>query len=398
MSIDSTQPSPLNISPLSITQFAVKKKWMCDYGADVIDETHRLSNIVAPLCIEEKSYELYRQSGGTWDSISDEEIIKLLSDETQQWDRIILPVYNPKFFKFIHLHPCEELRFGFDSEELSYEDSLHIAKCKDLRLIDVGFNDVEAEDVQALKQLPNLSKIIYHGSGDLLKCFKVLQEFPHLDLLQIYGSDDCDLESPAFPFKDEDLHTALSYLSSKKHTTRHLHITITIGPVVLAALGQFTEIQSLYIEDVSALLYTGFDLYLLFMSTNLQKSVRHLHLHNITFDEDALSHLAKFHNLVSIDCNGLNVSTEDLKAIIRANADRLQSLTIVKCRHVGDGLLDAISICEKLGWANISGTAVSARAIDIYRKAKRPNWGNLQYKELKPHPRGKQSDENQMQE
>ena len=398
MSIDSTQPSPLNISPLSITQFGVKKKWMCDYGADLIDETHRLSNIAAPLCIEEKGMELYRQSDGTWDSISDEEIIKLLSDEKQQWDRIILPTYNPEFFEHLHLHPCEELRFSFSFEELSREDIFNISKCKDLRLIDVGFNDVEDEDLQSLKQLPNLSKIVYFGSGDLLKCFEALNEFPHLDLLQIRGSHTCDLESPAFPFKDEDLHAALSYLYSKKHTTRHLHITITIGPVVLAALGQFTEIQSIFIEDISALIYTGFDLYLLFMSPNLQKSVRHLHLHGTTFDKDALSHLAHFTNLRTLDCNALDISTDDLTAIIRASADHLQSLTIENCREVGDGLLYAISSCKKLGRADISGTAVSARAIEGYVKAKRPNWGALHYKEFRPHPKDVQSDQNQMDE
>ena len=381
-------PSLLSIEGiLSLTEFAKKKKWLCAYGADLIDETHRISNMVAPLCIEEKRSEICCQSGYTWDSISDAQVLALLRDEKQQWDRINLPMYDPEFFEYLHLHPCEELRFDFGLEELSHEDFLHIAKCKDLRLIDMCVNDVDVEDVKALKQLPKLSKIVFDRNRDLLKCFQDLEEFPHLDLLQINGSHDCDLESPAFPFEDKDLHGALSYLSSKKHTTRHLHITTTLGPIVFAALGQFTQVESIYVQNIESLSYTGFDLYVLFMSPSIQKSVRHLHLHNTKFDEEALLHLAKFQNLVSIDFGGLEATTEEVVAIINTSAEKLQSLTLRFCRKVGDGVLEAIAGCNKLRNAVVWETAVSAKAIEKYRKTKRPNWGALEYKEFKDRSR-----------
>ena len=92
------------------------------------------------------------------------------------------------------------------------------------------------------------------------------------------------------------------------------------------------------------------------MSPSIQKSVCHLHLHKTKFDEEALSRLAKFHNLVSIDFHGSEIMTEEMVEITNASADNLQNLTLKFCRNVGDRLLDVIAGCRKLRNAVVSET------------------------------------------
>ena len=382
---------------LNLTQFCSKKKWLCPYGPELVDETHRLTNYVAPLCIDEKRFELFFQPNNMGESLSDADIIEFLKDEKQQWDRIILPTYNPEFFEYLYLHPCEELRLSYSREGLSREDILNISKCTSLRVIDIHTHDVDPDDVRMLQKLPHLEKLMY-ASGDAWACFDVLNEVPHLNFLQIEGSSDCALDSPAFPFENESLVEALAFINLRKEATRHLRISITRGPIVFATLGQFEHVESIFIEDINALFYNGFDLYILFMSPHIQKSVRHLHFNTIQLDERALSHIAKFKNLRSIDFGGLEITTEQMVAIIHASADHLQSLTIKGCENVGDGLLGAISSCKRLRKAYIAQTAVSCEVVEAYIKAKQPNWGTLEYKEFKPYPIGMQSDQGQMDE
>ena len=136
--------------------------------------------------------------------------------------------------------------------------------------------------------------------------------------------------------------------------------------------------RSVPLSPRRTIIFTGVSTYVLFMSPSIQKSVRHLHQQNTKFDEEALSHLAKFHNLVSIDFHGLEIMTEEMVAITNARADRLQSLTIANCTVVADELLDAISSCKKLWNADIFKTEVSARAIETKAELKRRNWGALQ--------------------
>ena len=43
---------------LSLTIFSKKKKWLCSWGPELIDETHRLSNFSVPIIIEQKIWKI----------------------------------------------------------------------------------------------------------------------------------------------------------------------------------------------------------------------------------------------------------------------------------------------------------------------------------------------------
>ena len=381
--------SSLSIDPvLNLIQFAKKKKWLCAWGPELIDETHRLSNTVLPICIEHKKTDLYRQYDREEEfEISGDEVVDYLSDEKQQWDRIILREIDDEIFELLHLHPCEELHLDFELGELEREDFAQIAKCKDLRLLDLYCNRYDPEDIRLLEPLPHLEKIIYGLSDEAFTCLDALQRFPHLTMLQMNASNEADPEDPEYPFEDFCLTDALSYIRERAETTRHLHISITVGPIAFATIGQFKHVESIFIADICALSYTGFDLYLLFMSPSIQQSVRHLHFNCIKFDKEALSYLAKFKNLRTIDFRGLGVSTRHVCRIIHTNADHLRTLIVSDCSKVRHGLLEAIASCKSLRDIDISGTGVTKEAIEKYKEAKRPFWQVISYRPPRHPPK-----------
>ena len=372
-------------SILSLIQFAKKKKWLCPWGAELVDETHRLSNMLPPVGFgpnegHPRSQWSLTATGINGGDLSAEDILDLLSDERQQWDRIIFHEFDPQFLEHLHLHPCEELLFSLEFT-LRHErsDFENIAKCKTLRLIDLHFNEYDLEDMRLLERLPNLEKLVSNLGAHAMTCFNALKHFPHLAMLQMNASNHTNINYPSFPFQPVELTDALSYISDRKDTIHHLYITITVGSVVLATLGSLKNVESIFVEDMSAISYTGFDLYLLFMSPNLQKSVRHLQFNCTKFDKNALSHLAKFTNLRSIDFRGLGISTRHMCRIIEANADNLQSLSLFGCCRIKDALLDSISRCKSLRSIDILETGVTAEAIEKYKEAKRPFWQVLTY-------------------
>ena len=213
-------------------------------------------------------------------------------------------------------------------------------------------------------------------------------------MLQINSSHFCPLEIPSFPFEENEIAEALSCISDNNNAIRELCIGITLGPVLLLVLGQLTKVESIFVEN-SEIEYTGFDLQFLFMSPSLHKSVRHMHLSHSHFGAMVLSHLPKFTKLQTIDLRGMDISTDTLLALLRANADHLEALTVSHCRAVDDTLLEGVARCKCLKVAEILDTAVTAGAVERYKKAKRPNWQILVHREFLVRAKNSQNTQNE---
>ena len=138
-----------------VTRPSMEKNWLCPYRPDCIDEKHRFSNIMKPVCIENKWYEKMDASNSEWEHILRSEILDLLRDDKWQWDRIVMPIYSPDLLELLHLHPCEELYLDFDPVTLSSADVRNIAKCTSLRLLNMGCNEISTADIGALHHLQN---------------------------------------------------------------------------------------------------------------------------------------------------------------------------------------------------------------------------------------------------
>ena len=369
---------------LSLAQFDKKKKWLCEWGPLRIDETHRLSSFTAPVCTLKYFDELAIQPESESRDSDGEEILELLKDPGQRFDRITLTEYDPETFKFLHLHPCEELRLKFDEipeVKISRADVENIAKCTSLRVFDMGWNTISLEDVPLLLKLPNLQELFLDDMGEAYPIFKALMQFPQRRTIQINSSGRRNDYIPTYPFQDCELAEVLAYITERKDTTRNLYLSDAIGPIVSATLGQCTGIEIIMIrgynerpEDYS---------YLLLISPLLHKTVQHFYMK----ETDILHYLPAFTNLRSIEIHSSEESADDIAPVLLANADHLLSLTVWDCRHVGDALLEGIARCKRLLSVFIGESGVTAAAIKKYRAAKRPNWQVLVYEERWERPR-----------
>ena len=363
-------------SILHMLQFSKKMKWLCEWGPEIVDESLRPPSADVPLCIQRKSSEMFFDKSAMR---SRNEILELLRDPTQHWDRIMLPMYDPEFFKLFHLHPCQELWLIFYDEDLSLADMCNIAKCSNLRILSMGYNKTSKEGMQALQSLPNLRQVNYDTSADAFSCVKALSQLPQLTMIQIHPPNEDDEYHPMyFPFTDAHINVVSKYIGDRTNLTQHFSICGPIGALLFGCLGKFTKIQSISISgSICAIEENELDLLLKF--ENLHKTVRHISLGSNGIDTDAASSLAMFRNLLWLEFYNLLASTAILVPVITANANNLISLTMSWCRSVDDDILDEIAKCKRLQIVYLHETGVSVEAVKKYLLEKRPNWDKIIY-------------------
>ena len=363
-------------SILQILQFSKRMKWLCEWGPEIVDESLRPPSAALPLCIERKMADSDSDNAVVQ---SREELLALLGDATQHWDRIILPMYDPEFLKLLHLHPCQELWIEFYDEDLSLNDMCNIAKCTDLRILSLGHNRTSAEGMQALQKLPYLKQIVFHESVDAFPCVEAQIQLPQLTMIQINPPNMEDHYHPAFyPFTNAHMDVVLEYIRKRRECTRQIHIVGSVGVFLFACLRQFTQVQSISIVD-NVYASEDNDVDYLLKWENLQKTVRHIFFGWAGINADAASNLAMFKNILWLEFESLSASSDKLVPAIIANANNLVSLSIHRCENVGDDILGEIAKCKRLQMVDLQETGVSVEAIKKYRSEKRPNWDKIMY-------------------
>ena len=310
---------------LNMAQFVKKKKWLCPWGPELIDETHRPCNTDYPTYLMRRELECHRQLSEVYRSLSADEIRLLLSDPSQHWDRILLQDFDPAFFDLLHLHPCEELRFTKGAAVLSRAHVQSIAKCTSLRVIDIGYHKISQESICELNKLPYLEKLQCKYTDGALQSIGALTQ---LDQLPVVLLNPWSTEDWAFN-TDDDLTAAIAYITDRKDRARHLHLTSAAGPIIFRALGQCTQVESIHIDAMGC--DSTEDWHLLFMHPALQRTVRHIHLENVMLDSQVLSQIAKFANLLSLELMRMRTFPDVFNSIVLAHADHLQYLSIWGC-------------------------------------------------------------------
>ena len=279
---------------LSLTIFSKKKKWLCSWGPELIDETHRLSNFSVPVIIEQKIWKIIFGSKSASYPIPREEFLRFLSDPAQRWERIILPEYNPAYFELLRLHPCEELRLLVDrgsGHDLTPTDLENIAECKTIRVFDMDYSSARPEDMAALQRLQKLQKVILSKKMEAIECIEALMQVPNTTSIQINSSSNgSPFISQMFPFADNEIELALSFISDGRNTAREIYLYVTTGPIILAALAQCTQVESLSVYEVDPK-GTNNHLSVLFMSPQLQQTVRHIRIGFCTVSDEAIPSL-----------------------------------------------------------------------------------------------------------
>ena len=354
---------------LSLVQFSKQMKWLCAWGMEIVDEALRPPCADQPLVIKLRSPWKHPQSKHR---LSEAEFMHLLKDTTQHWDRIILPHYDPEHFALLHMHPCQELYLDFELYALSLIDMENIAKCTNLRVLNIHMIDDCTGVIHTLQHLPNLQQLIYDAVSDTFPYMRALKHLPYLSTIQINNALNDDYDYVAYPFTDYEMQEAFMYIGDRRQTTRQLYLTTTLGSIVFGALGMCTRVESISVEDFEG--WEENDMAVLFGQPNLQKKVRHIRLRFAIIDAEAVASLAKFTNLRWLDCSAMDIDTDEIAPVILANAHHLHTLTISECPFVTDALLEAIAQCKSLQIAFVKDTGLTLEAVEQYREAKRPNW------------------------
>ena len=359
---------------LNICGFSQKMKWLCSWGAEIIDEAGRPPSTSKPRCIQEKVRSFIASASRDRMALKTAKILSLLQDSKQNWDRICLDTFHSTLFESLHLHPCEELRFTNLTTSLSREDARNIGKCINLRIIDMDVGIVPSHVMLELQRLPYLRILISNRfcfTGDSFRTNIHLPRVTNFSLIDLDRASTTEMSE------------MLSCIHSRRNTARQIHLEVSQGQEIFEALAQCTQVQSIRIDGFPESYET--DYHILFASPNLQKTVRHIHmvgayLGGVNLVQRAFNFLQKFRNVHWLEfCNMSSITVTDIGSIVRANAHHLCTLTVSNCNNIGDALFDAIAISKSLHSVDLIKTGVTPEGIYQYCGTKKPHWQNLNY-------------------
>ena len=338
-------------------------KWLCYWGPEVVDEANRAPNMQIPHSIQTKERGVERI---TPETLSCDGILELLQDPRQNWDRIVLRMYSPEFFTYLHLHPCEELRLETADLNLTSDDIRNITQCRCLKFLSTGRTPVPFQTIQALERLPGLqirSQLLPESEKPYMQN---RIRHPRDTTLQLFDSSNDT---------DRQLLRVISYIESHKNVARHLRLFGWLGPAHFVTLAQCTAVKSivLHIDAESD------DQDQLFESKTIQKTVQYIRI-MISVCQEVLNELPKCTNLRWLEFYSVDIDAEPICAIISANAQHMCTVVIFRCYGVGDALLEAIARCTSLASVDLEETGVTPEAVALYKAQKRPNWQALRYK------------------
>ena len=367
---DQTMPHKISMDfIIDLCRFSQKMKWLCEWGPETIDEINRSPSNDPAEFITQKGLELYREDRSRDNCLPRAQMLALLQDSSQNWDRIILGSYDPLFFTFLHLHPCDELRLDFDDVKLTRDDIHNIAKCTNLRLIDFGLNIVPFKYMQALQRLPDLEVLNGLRPDSPMDNIRALMRFPRLKNLEV--------PIPEYLHRN-DLPNVVSYIEGRQALARQVLVIFTDQLDIYHALSKCTQLQSINLDELDTPEVNN--AHVLFSSPAIQKSVQHVRM-GANARSRTFSLLQNCKNIRWLEFSRADITTVELSAIIQANAHHMSTLKLFGCYNVGDALLEDIAGCRSLVNVDLEETGVSLEAVEAYRAAKRRNWQALTYTE-----------------
>ena len=94
----------------------------------------------------------------------------------------------------------------------------------------MDYSVARPEDMSALQRLPQLQKVILGKKMEAMECIKALVQLPHTTSIQINSSSNgSPFISQMFPFADNEIESALSFISDRRNTALEIYLYVTIG-------------------------------------------------------------------------------------------------------------------------------------------------------------------------
>ena len=350
---------------LHLCQFQQKMKWLCPWGAEIFDEVHRV-----PGC--KKPYHLFDKLLDTMDERmkTNKQLTNLLMDEKQNWDRIYLRSFPLDCFMYLRRHPCEELYIQCYQGTLDRLHTQQIAACSTLRTIHLGFSSMHLKNIQEFKILPNLEKLYFFHAQTTANPVLMLGQLPKNTLLPIQQCRT-HLQIP-----EKTQKKIISFVDMHRESLEHFKLECTLSPELSTALGKCTNVQSIHFRSPPAPSHECIEL---FGSPLIQKSVKAIFFFCLRPEDAEI--LAQCTNLRWLIIEGGSATAREINPIIRANANHLCEVSLLRCREVGNDVLNAIASCRCLRKVTLTHTAVTAEAMQRYEVERKPSWQALAFHE-----------------
>ena len=353
-------------SLIETCSFAQRIKWLCPWGAQFYDETHRPENREIPAVALEKRLALEFDERWLYE-LSQEEISTHLADASQQWERVYLDLQdNLECLKHLHKHPCEELHI-FCPDGIREEDAQNIALCRTLRVLSAEVRQMPANLYEELAKLPNLE--IIHDvdrSIDPLAMAEIQRPFPFLHSLRfgtLHG-----------PITAEEASTMVEMIKSRNATLRHIFLKMCPPAEVMIALAQCPRLVTLHICGDLEVDENFRDQFTLFLSSkHVQKTLQNIVIEQVDLEGDILNLLALCCDIRSFSYMNSSITDEQLSKIILANYRKIRHISMQGCHEVGENILDALEKCVHLERVDMRWSAIP-EAIDEYKKHRRRNY------------------------
>ena len=350
---------------LDLCRFSQKMKWLCPWGPEVVDEINRPPSSEEALRIKVESRGSL--TARCWENfLPCSQILSLLQDAEEKWDRISLGMYDPRFFALLHLHPLDELRLDFYDHKLSSDDIQNICKCKHLKFIQTGAERVFFKTIARLQRLPHLQILCKPHRGSQMTYFRNRICAPRDATIHL---SDCS---------STDSYTVIAYINAHRTFARQILLWDRVDLEISQALAKCTSVKSIIVKDVG--LVTNNNLHALFASPKIQKTLQSI-LNVGDRGDMELAALQACTSLRWLEFVLMDISAETICAIIQANAQHMCSVLIYCCYNVGDAVLEAIAGCRSLHLVNLVETGVTPEAVASYKAHMRPNWQVLNYTE-----------------
>ena len=362
-------------SVADLCRFDQRTKWLCPWGIEYVDETHRPALHSVPQHLLAKMY-----SCATRDVLSMRRVKNLIDKLDHRFERVLIE--QPESFDWkanLHKHPVEELhiiyvrtperyRYG-----LPYKAIAGIVSCQSLRVLEIENAVINEGHMHFLRQLKNLEVIIGAGFArdrvPLEIQVNAYDLFPKLTYVYFVCSMMHVLTA-------EEIAAMVAFVTSRRETLRHIALFMPPSADLFAALAQCPNLRTFRLDSYEAL--TDADLSDFLSHPHIRQNLQDISLATSTLRGDTFARLAAMPSLrwVNLSANQ-GLTSETLNAILRANRANLRDVRVANCHYLGPQVLEGIAQCVFLDRVNLYNIRELQEAAAEYIRTERPNFGGM---------------------
>ena len=357
-----------------LCQFGQRKKWLCPWGIEYVDETHRpeLPNVPPHL----REWDRYDDTSKFLDL---NEVKRLIDDERNQFERILLS--EPMTFDWLnnlHKHPVEEIHIFYDGIEESLKNGLphrairDIARCESLRVLEITNAVIKNSDRYLLERLKNIEAFM----GAPIPDHRIKDQF------YFYCGSFHTLRYITF-FKplsdpDEDEYEKITWMiRNRKNSLRHIELVVPPEETLYEAIIKIPHLRSFRLHTFAEVYDSDF--VTLLSHPNVQQNLRDLYLAYLEVGARTFALIAKLRNLHCIDLSSTKLTGDELNKILRANKKHIRYVRVAECPGLGPEIFQEISECTYLERVTLYKNERIKEAAEEYIREKRPNFGAITF-------------------